>query len=350
MRADRLVSILLLLQTYGKMTAAELAERLEVSERTIHRDMESLGAAGVPVVAERGTGGGWRLMDEYRTNLTGLREEEIASLFLAVPEKALSDLGLRQASEGALIKLLASLPGVGRRTAEFVRERIYLDSAGWRDFGEPQDALPALQEAIFQEYKVVIEYEKGSETVERLVDPLGLVMKGTVWYFVAAVDNGDIRTYRVSRIVRCEKSAERAVRPRDFRLSDYWDASTEQFVSRLPRFEATLRVDPDYEQYVRMWKFAVVLERNSVGDDGWIRYRIRFQTKEEACRLALSLGGHAELTEPPELRETIARMAVETAALYGKTSSGSGADADKAPGPAHGDESCGERRKEVAVE
>src|SRR5438874_11494791 len=130
MRADRLLSILLILQVHQRITARELSKRLEVSERTIHRDMEALGAAGVPVYAERGTGGGWVLSEAYQTNLTGLNEAEIQSLFLANPPHLLADLGLRQASEGALIKLLAALPSISRRDAEFARQRLHVDGAG----------------------------------------------------------------------------------------------------------------------------------------------------------------------------------------------------------------------------
>jgi predicted DNA-binding transcriptional regulator YafY len=322
MRADRLVSILLLLQTYGKLTAGELAKRLEVSERTIHRDMEALGAAGIPVVAERGTGGGWRLMDEYRTNLTGLREEEIAALFLATPERALSDLGLRQASEGALIKLLASLSGAGRRTAEYFRERIHIDTEGWHPTNDRADALPVLQEALLEERKVKLWYDKGSgrgnesrEPAERTVDPLGLVLKGNVWYAVAGVD-GDIRTYRVSRIVRCEPTGEPAARPAGFRLAEYWDHSKERFVANLPRFEAKLLVRPAVEPVVRYWPFAKTLHRGEPDRDGRIPYEVRFQTEEEAWRCALALGSDGELTEPAELREQIAAMAKMTVAQY----------------------------------
>src|SRR6266571_7888227 len=128
MRADRLLSILLLLQVHRRMTARELARRLEVSERTIHRDMEALGFSGVPVVAERGIGGGWSLMEEYRTNLTGLSEPEIQAVFLSGPSRLLTDLGLHKASEAAFIKLVAALPSMHRRDAESVRQRIYIDT------------------------------------------------------------------------------------------------------------------------------------------------------------------------------------------------------------------------------
>src|SRR5262249_53478914 len=156
------------------------------SERTIHRDMGALGAAGVPVTAERGTGGGWRLIEGYRTNLTGLNAAEIRALFLAKPPRLLADLGLDKAAEAALIKLLAALPSGSRQGAEDIRQRIHVDVPGWGRGAESVPCLPALQEAIWQERRARITYEREDATVERLVDPLGLVAKGRVWYLVAA--------------------------------------------------------------------------------------------------------------------------------------------------------------------
>lgn len=148
MRADRLLAILLLLQAHRRLTAGELARRLEVSERTIYRDMETLGSAGVPVLAERGTGGGWSLLDEYRTNLTGLTEAEVRALFLARPAKLLADLGLEKTVDAAFLKLLAALPTFHRPSAEEVQRRVYLDPTGWRRSDEAFPLLPTIQEAV----------------------------------------------------------------------------------------------------------------------------------------------------------------------------------------------------------
>jgi predicted DNA-binding transcriptional regulator YafY len=151
MRADRLLSILLLLQVHRRMTAHELAKHLEVSERTIHRDMEALSTTGIPVTAERGNGGGWSLLESYRTNLTGLSLSEIQALFLTTPTTILADLGLHKASEAALIKLFAALPSLSRHAAEYARQRIYVDATGWNRAEEAVPTLPTLQEAIWQE-------------------------------------------------------------------------------------------------------------------------------------------------------------------------------------------------------
>src|SRR5262245_19142227 len=194
MRADRLLSIMLLLQTYRRMTAHDLAERLEVSERTIHRDMEALGVAGIPVVAERGSGGGWSLLGEYRTNLTGLNEAEIQALFLARSPRLLEDLGSGKSAEAAFIKLFAAVPPATRHDAESASQRIYVDVTGWNRSEESVPLLPLLQEAVWRERELRFKYQRGMDDcdVERVVDPLGLVAKGSVWYLVAAID-GDVR-------------------------------------------------------------------------------------------------------------------------------------------------------------
>jgi len=201
------------------MTARELARRLEVSERTIHRDMGALGVAGVPVTAERGAGGGWALLEGYRTNLTGLNAAEVQALFVARPTGVLADLGLTRAADAALIKLLAALPALSRQGAEYARQRLHVDGAGWRQAEVASPLLLTLQEAIWQERKLRLTYHlTNGETVERLVDPLGLVAKGSLWYLVAGVE-GALRTYRVSRVQAAEPLDEPCLRPPDFDLA-----------------------------------------------------------------------------------------------------------------------------------
>jgi len=310
MRADRLLSILLLLQTHPRLTGRELAARLEVSERTIHRDMESLSAAGVPVVAERGAGGGWSLLESYRTNLTGLNLAEIQTLFIAAPAHLMSDLGLRQASETALIKLLAALPGErSRRDAAFMRQRIHIDGAGWQQEPELVEWLPVVQEALWQEHKLHITYERGDGTcTERLLDPLGLVAKGRIWYLVANVDE-QTRTYRISRIQNAHLSDEPSLRPPDFDLAAFWKESSAQFKANLPRYCTTFRVDP---AIVPDMRYAGHIEGlSSSDDDGWITADMRFDVELEARAYALGFGGQLEVLSPLDLRDTVLRLAHE---------------------------------------
>ena len=319
MRADRLLSILLLLQIHQRLTARELAKRLEVSERTIHRDMEALGTAGVPVLAERGIGGGWCLLDSYRTNLTGLNETEIQALFLVQPPRLLADLGLRQASEAALIKLLAALPALSRRSAEDVRQRIHVDSASWHRPDETVPYLPILQAAIWQERKLHLAYLRNDDTaVERLVDPLGLVAKGSLWYLVAAVE-GELRSYRVSRIQCATPTEHTFVRPADFDLAAYWQQSSADFKATLPRYAATVRVAPAILSYMRhVSRYARILSAEPPAADGWIQLSMQFEGEHNACEYILGFGPHIEVLEPPALREKVIEAARGVIALYTK--------------------------------
>lgn len=318
MRSGRLLSILLLLQVNRRMTARELAERLEVSERTIHRDMEALSGAGVPVTADRGSKGGWRLLEGYRTDLTGLNRVETAALFLPQPAPLLNDLRLHQAAESALIRLVAALPTALRRDAEFVRQRIHVDGAGWREPGEDVALLPVLQEAIWQERQVRFTYERAEGTaVERLADPLGLVAKGRAWYLVAVVE-GEIRTYRVSRVRSAEVTQQPGSRPADFDLAAWWAGSAAQFVANLPRFIARLVADADLLPRLRFsGRFARVLETGPPDAAGRVVVTMQFDTAAEACAYILGCGPRAEVIDPPELRAQVLEQARGVVALYG---------------------------------
>lgn len=320
MRADRLVSILLLLQVNRRITARELAKRLEVSERTILRDMDALGAAGVPVISDRGNGGGWSLMETYKTNLTGLNHAEIQALFLSKPTQLLSDLGLQQASEAALIKLLASLPSMSRQDAEYARQRIHIDTKGWRNSPEDVSALAVLQEAIWQERKLRFLYERaGCETTERLADPLGLVAKGSIWYLVATVE-GAQRTYRVSRVRELHMTEERCTRPPGFDLAAYWKQSAEDFQAALPRFYATIRIAPGSLPWMSYPGRASRVERSDPPDaNGWTTLRMRFDAEHEACQFALSFGPNAKVLEPDSLREQVIEAAEGICRLYAQS-------------------------------
>lgn len=317
MRTDRLVSILLLLQMHGRITARELAQRLEVSERTVHRDMEALGAAGVPVIGERGTGGGWSLPERYRTDLTGLNEPEVQALFLTQPTRVLDDLGLQQASEGALIKLLAGLPALARRDAEHSRQRIHIDVAGWRHSEENIAWLPVLQDAVWQERKLHLMYVRGDGVaVERLVDPLGLVAKGRVWYLVAAVDD-KARTYRVSRVQDVRLTDQPSTRPPDFDLAAYWDQSVVDLQSNIPQHLATLRVDQEALTRVRTWRYARIEHESEPDAEGWTTLVMQFEgTGEVAAEYVLSAGPLVKVVEPPELRERVLELARGVVELY----------------------------------
>lgn len=317
MRADRLVSILMLLQVHRRITSRELAQRLEVSERTIHRDMDALSIAGVPLTAERGAGGGWSLPGGYRTSLTGMTAGEVQALFLATPTRLMADLGLSEAQEAALRKLLASLPAAQRRDAEYMRQRIHVDSVGWKRGSEEAGALGILQEALWQDRRVSFAYRRADGSLgAREVDPLGLVAKGNVWYLVA-VSEGELRTYRVSRINSARVTAAPAHRPDGFDLPAYWAQSAAEFTAALPRYTVTIRAAPAVlERLHRMDRWARVEEQGEADSEGWYRLTVRFELESDALEAMLGFGPRALVVEPADLRERVVRIAGETVSFY----------------------------------
>jgi len=315
MRADRLLSIVLLLQTHDCLTAPELAERLEVSERTIYRDMDALSGAGIPVFAERGRHGGWSLLEGYRANLTALNQPELQTLLLNTPSQLLADLGLEQAADHALLKLLAAMPQMIRHDAEFVRQRIHFDAGQWFGSQEETPYLPPLQDALWQDAQVALGYQRADgEIIERIVDPVGLVAKGHIWYLVAAVE-GSIRTYRVSRVAGVTCTGQRVQRPADFDLAAYWQQSTQEFLSQLPSYTTTLRVKRALLPKIKTWHYARVDDIVAVNED-WVIIAVDFEVIREACERVLSLGAEAIVIKPPELRERVRQTAMTILTNY----------------------------------
>jgi predicted DNA-binding transcriptional regulator YafY len=312
-RADRLISTLLLLQAHGRLTSRTLAERLEISERTVLRDMDALSAAGVPVVADRGPGGGWRLIEGYQTKLTGLTAAEIQTLFFAHPPQLLAALGLGRAAEAAWLKLRAALPPASQRQAEQARRSILIDPRGWQQ-SQAIPSLPVLLDALWCGRCVRFVYERGlGDAAERLVEPLGLVARGSVWYLVASRD-GEPRTYRVSRIRNAVLDERASSRPEEFDLAAYWETSTAQFRERLPRYYATFLVAPAVMRWARYrgWRLE---EERAEGDR--VLIRLRFDAEEEGLQFALAFGADAEVIEPAELRCKVLEAARSTVERYG---------------------------------
>ncbi len=228
------MSALLLLQARGQMTGRELAQKLEVSERTVHRDMESLSAAGVPVFALRGAHGGWQLDDGWRTQVPGLDEAELRALLMAQP-RVLGDKRLAEAADRAIGKLMAALPQSLRASAASIRDRLYIDVTGWRGTTENLSMLAIVQDAVAQDRKLNFWYWRaGRERVERTVDPLGLIAKGSTWYLYAGTDRGN-RTYRISRMEEAKMLDESSVRPPNFNLEAAWKISAEEFRDEVNR-------------------------------------------------------------------------------------------------------------------
>jgi predicted DNA-binding transcriptional regulator YafY len=326
MRADRLLSILMQLQVEGRLTASELADRLEVSERTILRDMDALAAAGVPVIADRGRHGGWRLTEAYRTDVTGLSQAEVTAMALPFSQTLLRDMGLSANAHGAWAKVIASLPESRRRQAELVRERLYVDTASWRQTGDGLPLFQALQEAVWQQRWLAMAYEKADGSViERLVAPLGLVAKGSTWYLIAmhGTDEATIRSYRASRIQQAALAADTFDRPAGFDLATYWGASKADFVANLPAYRLTGRVSPILlPRLAWVGRSSRIEETGPPEADGWSRVVVRVQTFEEAVEYALGLGTRFRVTGPDDLVDAVTAAAREVAAFYGPVSEG----------------------------
>lgn len=318
MRADRLVAIVLLLQKHRQLTARDLSQHLEVSQRTILRDMEALSTAGIPVVAERGQSGGWRLMENYRTTLTGLNEGEVQALFVNPPAKYLSDLGFERSSTSAALKLLAALPLTMQTIAERIQERVFIDESGWNRQEEVVPYLKQLQQAIWQERTVFLTYRRGDETtIERTVHPLGLVVKGSVWYLVAVVPQGDVRTFRVSRITSALINDELFERPLDFDLARFWKSSSAAFQQKLSGYVMKARVSKTVLPWVRYGgRFAKVEIATEPDLDGWTTIEVRFDVEEGALQYALGFGAGLEVIEPVTLRERIVERTQEIIEFY----------------------------------
>jgi predicted DNA-binding transcriptional regulator YafY len=321
MRASRLLSILLLLQTRGRMTAQALADEFETSVRTIYRDIDQLSAAGVPVYADRGRLGGFQLLDGYRTRLTGLTPGEAEALFLSGLPGPAADLGLGDVMAAARLKLLAALPGERRDDAGRIAARFHLDPVGWYRSAERAETLPALAGAVWNAQRIRVRYESWTEVADRELEPLGLVLKAGVWYLVAQA-GGKPRTYRVGAIQAFELAGEGFVRPTSFDLAAYWTAWVKDFETRIYRGEATLRLSP--EGVKRLPTLAPTVGEvpadalDAPDADGWVRIviPIEIDSIDHAASEMLKLGVEAEVLEPPALRERMAEIAARLSALY----------------------------------
>lgn len=322
MRASRLVNLLLLLQSRGGLTAAELARELEVSVRTVHRDVEELSAAGVPIFAERGPLGGIRLVDGYRTRLTGMTADEAEALFLSGLPGPAAQLGLGTVVAAAQLKVMAALPPELRSRASRIVQRFHLDAAGWFQATEAVPHLATLSAAVWSGHAVRIAYERGEGTVERIVGALGIVLKGGVWYVVGLVD-GQMRTYRASRVREAEVLDDRVERPDDFDLAAYWAESSAAYERDTPTMTVVVRIAED-----KVWQLATAVGRRTIeaaerldaGDpDGVLRLRLTLSWPDEVPGTLLGVGPNLEVLEPIEVRETIIRRAAGVVERYRET-------------------------------
>lgn len=321
MRASRLVSILLLLQTRGRVTAQELADRLEVSVRTIYRDVESLHAAGIPLYGDAGPNGGYQLLDGYRTRLTGLTADEAESLFLSGLPGPAAELGLGAVVTAAQLKLMAALPVELRDRADRVRERFHLDAPAWYRDRDPLPYLPAVADAVWRERVLDVRYKSWSGEVTRRLEPYGLVVKAGRWYLVAR-SGEQVRTYRVWQILDLVVRDDGFTRPEGFDLAAHWQAYLAEFASRLHKGEAVVRLSPrGLERLPDLLTPGMVDAAAATAvpaPGGWTQVTLPIESAEMAVSEFLRLGTDIEVVSPAEVRHLIAATVEELAARYGR--------------------------------
>ncbi|MDN3238296.1 helix-turn-helix transcriptional regulator [Glycomyces tritici] len=325
MRAGRLVSMLLLLQQHGGMTAERLAKELGVSIRTVYRDAEALAAAGIPIYGESGHAGGYRLLAGYRTKLTGLTEGEAEALALSGVPAAATDLGLQTELAALELKLSAAMPPAQRERAEEARRLFHLDVVGWFRRAEPVPFLALVANAAWERRRLHVTYSRWAEPkeVERELCPLGLVLKSGQWYLVATTatgtaESGRPRMYKVTNLLAARKTEQTFERPEGFDLAAWWSRQLEDFDARRYRGEALVRCSPEAVAKAPDnldADSAAAIGQGTVDEDGWTVATVPIETHAHAAGEFLRLGG-LEVLEPESLRTLMRQRALEAAALH----------------------------------
>jgi predicted DNA-binding transcriptional regulator YafY len=307
MKSGRLLSTLMLLQAHGRLSTRELAERLEVSHRTAHRDMEALSAAGVPILALRGAQGGWELAPGWRTRVPGLDEAELSALLMSQPS-ALGHPGLTAAAERAFGKLLAAMPHKMQTQAASIRARLHIDPEGWHPSANDLGLLPIVQDAIARDCKLTFLYSRADgESGVRTVEPYGLVSKATTWYLVARAPAG-MRTYRVSRMQNAVVLAVTFERPANFDLAAHWKTATAQLLQKREQVRATLAVPGDVAAKLTGWCRALPaaeVQFAKVLPPGWSALHVFFESEEDARFIVQGLGARVQVLAPVRLRDRV---------------------------------------------
>lgn len=304
MRADRLLSLMMLLQARGKMTAQALAEELEVSRRTILRDVDALSFAGIPIYTDGGHGGGITLDENYRVKLNGLNEAEVHALVLSSNASLLADVGLGDAADNSLLKLFTALPSLHEQAARDIQNRIYIDPIWWWHSRQKLDFLGELQRAVYDDRLIQIIYEKhDGAVIDRIVAPYGLVSKASVWYLIASHE-GQFRSYRVSRLDNITVIDKQFTRDTNFDLAEHWQASIQGFMTDLKQYTFTLRVQNTKRNIVK-WYALGTYEIVETSDEGWFIAHFETESMELAVMFVFGLGVDVEVIEPQDLADTV---------------------------------------------
>lgn len=322
MRADRLLAILLLLQNRGRMTAQALAEELDVSIRTMYRDLDALSIAGAPIYADRGPGGGWNLLKDYQAAFSWFTEAELRLLFTAAKESPINELAEKDARQALWLKLFSILPTAQRRYTEEARQRLYLDTEKWWNQRESVPFLHILHDAVWAQQKVHIVYRRSDgTTTTRLIEPLGLVSKGYIWYVVG--NSEDIsRVYRISRIQSCVLTEVRFERPEKFDLSLFWKEWQNDFWQTFSPITVTIRTTlaetNTLAKVLGEEVYRLVDQPDTVREGDNIELQLQFESLDAAQRALLGLGTAVEVLFPTELRNQLQKIAASVTSLYSK--------------------------------
>jgi predicted DNA-binding transcriptional regulator YafY len=321
MRASRLLSILLLLQTRGRLTAETLAAEFEVSVRTIYRDIDQLSAAGAPVYADRGRSGGFQLMDGYRTRLTGLTDAEAETLFLGGLSGPAAQMGFSGAVTTMQLKLLAALPPERQAAAERLAGRFHLDPVGWYQTTDEAERLPAIAQAVWNSRRISVRYESWKGEVARELEPLGLILKAGLWYLAARAVEGrrEPRTYRVSNILDLTVSEATFERPAGFDLAAWWAETSRRFEADIFTGTATLRVSRTGLRLLAKLgaeQARIAAEAAAGSTNPWVEVTVPIESVAHAATDFLRLGPEAEVLTPAALRDAMRSAAGRLAQLY----------------------------------
>jgi predicted DNA-binding transcriptional regulator YafY len=323
MLASRLLTILMRLQTRGGMTATELAAEFEVSVRTIHRDFDQLSAAGIPVYADRGRNGGFRLRDGFRTTLTGLTEQEAEALFLTGLPGPAEQLGLEGILSSTRLKLMAALPANLQHGAERIADRFHLDPAGWFKGADLHPSLRVVAAAVWGDRLLKLRYRSsyGNSPTVRTLAPLGLVLKGGVWYLIAQ-SGTSIRTFRAARIYDAKLCSGRFQRPKGFKLAAHWEMAARDYEASVYREHAVVRLSPKGLELLDLLGPHVVAAAAKTSRNldraGWARCTIPIESLEYGVRELMRLGTDVTVLGPPPLRSLMAATAARIVCIHTK--------------------------------
>ncbi|WP_326513847.1 helix-turn-helix transcriptional regulator [Clostridium intestinale] len=315
MRADRLISILMLLQIYKKLTALELSKKLEVSVRTIYRDIDSLSGIGIPIVTEKGINGGITLLGNYKTTLTGINRNELLSLFIPTGDKIFEDLGIENLKNTTILKILGNSSPDNYKEFENFQNYIYIDMNTWNNSktSTNKDVLSTLQKATWSSKSLKMCYKKIDEKKEITINPLGLVCKRSIWYLVA-IDCDTIKTYKISSIESATLTNDKFTRPSEFNLKNYWENSVSKFKTLIPKYNFIFKINPNILESIKERPFITIKEITHRDDEPHLY--ISFDSLWQGIEFAFSYGKDIKIIEPFEAITEIKKKSLEIIDLY----------------------------------